>query len=202
MGAVVACGAVGTTAVLQDRAASASDPLRAAVPVIDVEACGSTRQGSGVVVERNGVARLLTDAHVVDGASSVSADGAQVSVLGAVLGRDAAVVAPPGRVDALPTGPLPEPGAPVVVAAHPGGSYAERRGTVVAHTRRAARGSAADVALLDVPVEGGSSGGAVLDERGRVVAIVAARDPRSGGAVAYPVDDVLDGRIAPGALSC
>lgn len=176
--------------------------LRSAVPVIDVEACDSTRQGTGVVVEHNGVARLLTDAHVVDGATSVSADGAQVTVLGAVIGRDAAVVAAPDPLDALPTGPLPAPGEAVVVAAHPAGRYVERRGTVVAHTRRAARGGAADVALLDVAVEGGSSGGAVLDDDGRVVAIVAARDPRSGGAVAYPVDDVLDGRLAPGAPSC
>lgn len=200
---MLCCAAVVTAAaVAVDGSRPDHGPLRSAVPVIDVEACGSTRQGTGVVVERNGVARLLTDAHVVDGATRVSADGAPVAVLGAVLGRDAAVVAAPGPVAALPTGPLPPPGGAVVVAAHPAGRYAERRGTVVAHTRRAARGGAADVALLDVQVEGGSSGGAVLDGDGRVVAIVAARDPRSGGAVAYPVDDVLHGQMGPAPTSC
>jgi len=42
------------------------------------------------------------------------------------------------------------------------------------------------VFLVDVPANSGISGGLVVDTEGRAVGLVAARDPETGNAVAYP----------------
>jgi S1-C subfamily serine protease len=192
-GAALAAARPGGDAAAELPGTSSVPPeVRAAVPLVRSAGCGWPVQGSGVVVARNGVPRLVTNAHVVAGEEAVSVDGVRAPVLAVSRGRDVAVLAPPPGVVPLETGPAPERGAAVRVLGHPGGRFDATEGRVVASSRRSGPGGAADVLLLDVPVRGGSSGGAVLDVSDRVVGIVVARDPASGGAVAYPVDAAVD----------
>lgn len=181
----------------------------AAGAVVEVEAggCGKVRQASATAVRRGDGVELLTNAHVVVGAGTATLrlpDGstAAATVRGAVPGRDAAVLelADPGDLDLLDPlalGPEPVEGQAVTVAGHPDGAAALGSGRVVSVERRAAYGGSSDVLVVDVPVRGGSSGGAVLDAEGRVVGLVAARDARRGDAVAYPIDEVLGRGLAP-----
>ncbi len=146
---------------------------------------------------------LLTNAHVVRGAASVRvvlADGsdAELAVLGAVDGKDAALLDPSplrGAATAAALGPSVGLGDPVVVAGHPAGSFRLDASDVVDVQRRAAYGSASDVLLVGATAEGGHSGGAVMDAAGAVVGLVAARDPGTGRVVAYRIDELLDATL-------
>ena len=170
--------------------------------VLEVHAsgCGGDRQASATFV-RDGSGRelLLTNAHVVRGAASVRvvlADGsdAELAVLGAVDGKDAALLDPSplrGAATAAALGPSVGLGDPVVVAGHPAGSFRLDASDVVDVQRRAAYGSASDVLLVGAAAEGGHSGGAVMDAAGAVVGLVAARDPGTGRVVAYRIDELL-----------
>ncbi len=63
--------------------------------------------------------------------------------------------------------------------------------------RRAGWGSASEVLLVGARAHGGHSGGAVLDTSGRVVGLIAARDPGTGRVVAYRIDDLLSAQVGP-----
>jgi S1-C subfamily serine protease len=171
--------------------------------VVHVEAsgCGGGRQGSATFVrDESGREVLLTNAHVVRGASSVSVvlgDGERVelSVLGGLVGKDAALLDPEplrraGVTPASQGGEVVRADV-VAVVGHPAGEFRFDDAAVVDVQRRTGYGSSSEVLLVGAPVEGGHSGGAVMDPQGRVVGLVAARDPATGRAVAYRIDELL-----------
>lgn len=183
---------------------------------VDAQACGEERQGSATVLRDGQRVVVLTNAHVVRGAGTVvltSPAGAEVTaeVLGSVPGRDAVQLGPlsgsgpagaelidglEGIVPLTPT-TVPAIGETVAVAGHPNATARVDAGRLVSIDRRAGFGGASDVLLVDVPVRGGSSGGAVLDAEGRVIGLVAAKDPSTGAAVAYPIAEVLGRGLGP-----
>lgn len=168
---------------------------------LNATGCGVERQASGtLVVDGVGMTRLVTNAHVVRGASTVSATRAdgitvQLDVLGGISGRDAALLDPGPLLDAgaaaAPVGGVSDIGDPVTVVGYPAGVLRQDRTVVADVQRRAGHGAALDVILTGSPAQGGHSGGAVVDPTGSVVGLVAARDPGSGRVVAYRIDDVL-----------
>jgi len=177
----------GVTADLEAR-------LRGAVFELRSSACGFDRQGTVSLVDLGGGPMALTNRHVVAGASSaqvVVSDGSllDVPVAGAVRGRDAASLDAAGiggATAALAAAPTPLVGDEVVVAGFPDGRFVADAGRVVAVEQRADDGGDVTVLLVDVPAAGGVSGGVVVDTAGRAVGLVAASDPDSGYAVAYP----------------
>lgn len=173
----------------------------AAVLEVHAEGCGSRRQASATLVaDPGGDVRLLTNAHVVRGASSVRAvlpdgDSVELDVLGALVDRDAALLDTEPLHDrsalaARASASQDAMGTAVVVAGHPAGAFRLVATTVVDVQRRAGYGGVTDVLLADTPAEGGHSGGALLDASGAVVGLVAARDPSTGRVVAYDLDDL------------
>lgn len=182
------------------------DRVEASVLRADVEACGWVRQGTVTMVD-SGVGVLgLTNAHVVEGGGELQVSGAgsgvsTATVLAYPIGRDAAEV-DLGGLDvesgaALPLGPAPEEGDEVVVAGFPAGRWSARAGVVRSVERRHARGASSAVMVIDVDAARGISGGVVADAAGRAVGLVAARDPRTGFTVAYPLDEVLGRSAGP-----
>ncbi len=177
---------------------------REAVVLVEAEGCGERRQASATLV-RTGSGRvlLLTNAHVVRGSGTSTVTGpdgreVSVSVLGALDGRDVALLdAEPLRAAApevvpLPVGPDAVQDATVAVVGHPAAVRRVDSTSVESVEERSAFGSTTDVLILGSQVTGGSSGGAVLDDGGSAVGLVAARDPDTGRAVAYPLSEVLD----------
>ena len=170
--------------------------------VLRVEAggCGASLQASATAVRQGDALLLLTNAQVVRGAGTVlvrlpSGDLVAAQVVGTVPGRDAAVLElaeeDEALIEALEVASAPQVGDPLVVVGHPDGHTDARRGVVRSVERRAGYDGASDVLLVDAQVRGGSSGGAVVDDQGRVVGLVAAKDPATGWAVAYPIAEVL-----------
>jgi len=183
------------------------DQVEGAQLEAEVTACGMRRQGTVTVLDRGDGPEGLTNAHVVEGADTVSMTGpggtGRGAVTGAVPGRDAAVVdlgdAHPG--EALQPGPRPEPGDRVLVAGFPAGQYRAEMGTVRRIEERSSRGGTTPVLLVDVRAIPGASGGVVADRWGHAVGLVAARDPGTGWAVAYPISEIL-GNPARGSVNC
>lgn len=173
--------------------------IEAAVLRADVEACGKVRQGTVTVVDAPGGTVGLTNAHVVRGAASALLSGAglgvnEVTVSGYLAGRDVAAVDldPLGvpRDAPLELGPAAAVGDPVATAGFPNGSWKVQHGHVVATETRSAWGGHSAVMLIDVPAVEGTSGGVVVDSAGRAVGLIAARDPRTGYTVAYPLQQL------------
>lgn len=175
-----------------DRGAAGSSVVE-----VHADGCGTRRQASATFLRSpDGDELLLTNVHVVRGATQVLVglpDGGtvDVAVLGALRGRDAALLDPAPLVaaglDPAEQGHDVAPGTPVVVAGFPSGSFDLRPAAVLDVQRRAAYGGASDVLLVGTSAVGGHSGGAVLDVDGAVVGIIAARDPLSRDVVAYPL---------------
>ena len=174
--------------------------LSQAVLRADVHACGERRQGTVTMLRSDGGPVGYTNAHVVEGASSAQVSGGRLGVADAPVERflsrrDMAVVdlreLEPPRGVGLESGPVPALGEPVLLAGFPAGSWQVLVGEVTSVEVRNGWGDVTDVILVDVPVEQGFSGGVVVDRRGRAVGLIAARDPGTGFAVAYPVQDVL-----------
>lgn len=188
-------GTLGPAAGVEQAAASA-------VVEVHADGCGGQRQGSATLVRpSSGEVLLLTNAHVVRGATRVSVDlpgggTAGVDVLGALRGRDAALLDPEPLLEAglVPArqGVGAAPGSLVVVAGFPAGSFDMRDAAVVDVQRRAGHGGASDVLLVGATAVGGHSGGAVLDPGGSVVGLIVARDPSTRDVVAYPVGALVD----------
>ena len=185
---------------------------RASLLRVASTACGLTRQGTATVVRlpgsRGDAPVVLTNRHVVAGTGlAVADDGAWVGdlvVAGSVPRRDAVRLRAAGDLPAdaaLEVGPMPEVGAPVVVAGYPGGGFMAAGGTVVAVERRHGYGGETPMLLVDVDAEPGLSGGVVLDAAGRAVGLVAARDPSTRDTVAYPLAAV-SARVRAGPPSC
>lgn len=201
-----ATGDVRVAGIAVERAMGVQDgAVAGAVVRVDATGCGRRLQASATFVrDASGREVLVTNAHVVRGAATVRASlqsGEQVAltVLGALVGKDAALLdAEPLRRSA----PVPAaqgrragPGDIVTVAGHPVGELRVEAAAVVDVQRRAGWGSASDVLIVDAQAQGGHSGGSVLDTEGRVVGLIAARDPGTGRVVAYSIDELLSARV-------
>lgn len=176
--------------------------VESAVLLADVKACGVVRQGTVTMVRTAAGPLGLTNSHVVRGAGTATLSGARLGVatapvVGHLAGRDVA------RIDLDPLEPpsaapleVGEPvhlGDPVITVGFPAGRWTVQQGRVVSIGRRGGWGGSGVVMVVDVPAVEGTSGGAVVDASGRVVGLIAARDPRSGNTIAYPMRDVLAG---------
>lgn len=174
--------------------------VESAVLRADVEACGKVRQGTVTMLRTAAGPIGLTNAHVVRGAATITLSGAglgvsEVPVADYVAGRDIAEIV----LD--PLGPAPEAplelggetvvGDRVTTVGFPEGRWTVQHGRVVAIEQSAVWGGNGKVMVIDVPAVDGTSGGVVVDEAGRAVGLIAAREPRTGNTVAYPMGDVV-----------
>jgi S1-C subfamily serine protease len=157
--------------------------------------------GSGVIFDSGG--RILTNEHVVRGASSVTvtlADGRRLpaAIVGADPRVDIAVLQVPVKdlpVAELHSGSL-KVGQLVVAIGNPYGlSWTVTAGVVSALGRDLPLGRGLvlhDVIQTDVPINPGNSGGPLVDAQGRVVGITTAVMPFARGVgFAVPVSTVL-----------
>lgn len=166
--------------------------------------------GSGVVYDASGL--VLTNAHVVDGATSISvglADGRHLP--GKVLGQDAGFDLAVVKIDGpnLPTAPLGNSGALqvgefVVAIGNPYGfDHSVTVGVVSGINRPVSEGQGSynqPMVQTDAAINPGNSGGPLIDLQGNVIGIntlVGAPEgvPAQGLGFAVPVDTVK--RIAP-----
>jgi len=167
--------------------------------------------GSGFALDRHTV---VTNRHVLAGAEEPEVstwDGQTLEVV------DARVATVPDLAVATVSGALPgvvrlgrpaRPGDDLTVVGYPlGGPLTLRSGMAVDTVSGARYGIPGGVLRLDVDVQPGNSGGPVLDARGRLVAIVFARDA-AGNGLAVPVGalrKLIAGRASShglGATSC
>lgn len=172
---------------------------------LHVSGCGGYRQGSGVLLrDDDGSVQLITNAHVVAGASTVRAVTADseelvLRVLGTVRGRDVARLDPEPLLAVgltpMDSGDGARSGDPVRVVGFPSGEFRSDVSSVVDVQLRAGYGSAVEVLIIGSQAEGGHSGSAVIGANGEVVGLVAARDPGSARVVAYRIEDVLAGDL-------
>ena len=181
-----------------------AERVRPAIAQLRVNA-GREGSGSGVIFRSDG--QLLTNAHVVDGATSVTvvlSSGRELS--GQVAGSDPYTDTAVVKVDG---GPFPvaelgtaadlKVGQQAIAIGSPLGLTGGPSVTVgvvsalhrAVHTRNSAR-VLADMVQTDAPIAPGSSGGALLDAEGRVIGIttaVAVSDTGTDGfGFATPVD--------------
>jgi hypothetical protein len=147
---------------------------RRAVPaVVSIEA-DAERLGSGFFISADG--RLVTNAHVVAGARRlrvILADGRvvdQVDLIDFDREHDVAILAIPGQD--LPTLPLaarlPAVGTQVLAIGSPLGLDRTVSDGLISAVRTT---SAGQMLQISAPISRGSSGGPVLDSRGRVVGV-------------------------------
>jgi S1-C subfamily serine protease len=181
-------GPVATPLRADEQARTPRQAAEATVVMIVAAGCGGVTIGSGVLVDGD---RVLTNRHVVTGASSIEIrqgavrTGARVERVGADL--DLAVLwvgsgpgnASPGAASA-PAGQL-QPGAHVWVAGHPrGGALTVTEGPVNARVQVDTPGMRAETAWADAVAEPGNSGGGAFDISGRLVGIVYGREDHTG----------------------
>ncbi len=151
--------------------------------------------GSGIVYRADG--EIVTDAHVIEGATQVEvafADGKRIP--GTVQASDKVVDLAVVHVDRtnLPVAhfqqTLPRVGALAVALGSPLGFQETVTAGIISGLHREIPGSAQQSAALvdlmqtDAPISPGNSGGAVVDANGDVVGISEAYIPPSAGAVA------------------
>lgn len=181
-------------------AAELRSRVESAVLRVDLEACGKVRQGTVTMVRTATGPVGFTNAHVVRGATTATLSGAglgvaEVPVGDYLAGRDVAEVLldplEPSPAAPLEIGGGVALGDPVTTVGFPGGRWKVQQGRIVAIERRAGWGGDDAVVVVDVPAVEGTSGGVVVDVAGRAVGLIAARDPRTGHTVAYPMDDVV-----------
>jgi S1-C subfamily serine protease len=169
--------------------------------------------GSGVVVAQGAV---LTNAHVVrrEQARIRFADGRSETgtVAGVDLEGDVAVLSvDTGAIEPVSwNGGVPALGAPVFAVANPGGHGLHVTLGLVSSTGRSFRGPRGRRITGSIehtaPLLPGSSGGPIVDPRGRVVAMIFGGSEADDTGAAVPpseIRDALDGPLAPvGAGPC
>lgn len=183
--------------------ASVADRVRPAIVQLKVEQSRSG-SGSGVIFRSDG--HILTNAHVVDGATSLTvvlSNGRQVpgQVVGADADSDTAVVkmeggpyafADLGTTAGLKVGqeaiamgsPLGLSGGPSVTV----GVVSALHRNVSTRTGR----TLVDMVQTDAPIAPGSSGGALLDANGRVIGITTAMAMTDAGAEGFGFANPVD----------
>jgi len=152
-----------------------------------------TAQGSGFVIDKEG--RILTNAHVVEGATSVVVafeDG--VSAKATVLGRDSlydlAVIkvdVPGSELHPLKLGSVTsvQVGDPVVAIGNPFGLDRTVTAGIVSALQREVRApnnyTIDHVIQTDAPINSGNSGGPLIDAQGAVIGVNSQIETASGG---------------------
>ena len=210
----------GSTTVIRQVTADGSDPVavgglsaadiydRASKAVVEISAGGSTQraQGSGFVYDRDG--HIVTNQHVVAGATSVSVsfwNGVErdAEVVGTDPSTDLAVL----RVDApggllspltLADSSAVDVGDPVLAMGSPFGLEGTITSGIVSalHREMTAPNNFViiDTIQTDAAINHGNSGGPLLDGRGRVIGVNAQIESESGGSdgvgFAIPSDTV------------
>lgn len=153
--------------------------------------CSSLSTGSGFAIDAT---TLITNKHVVADSADLQVstyDGRDVEVTAASTAElaDLAVVR---TAEDLPSFPElassdPVPGDAVTVVGYPqGGALTLTTGQVIGSTTDPLNENLGEVLVTDAAVEPGSSGSAVLDEEGRVVGVVYAKNA-SGQSFIVPV---------------
>ncbi|RME25155.1 MAG: PDZ domain-containing protein [Deltaproteobacteria bacterium] len=191
-----------------ERVAPAVVSITTEIPVNDpfarlwgAPAVGSA-EGSGVVIESDGL--VLTNAHVVEGASRITAtfaDGTshEADVLGITAELDLAVLKL-RDVQGLPVVPLGHSadlmlGEPVIAIGNPFGLGLTVTTGVISATRRPLETDERvyqDFLQTDASINPGNSGGPLLDVHGRLVGInTAIRPDAEGIGFAIPVDRAI-----------
>ncbi len=210
----------GSTTVVRQVTVDGSDPVavggfsaaeiydRASKAVVEISAGGSTQraQGSGFVYDRDG--HIVTNQHVVAGATSVSVsfwNGVErdAEVVGTDPSTDLAVL----RVDA-PDGLLTpltladssavDVGDPVLAMGSPFGLEGTITSGIVSALHREMTApnnfTIIDTIQTDAAINHGNSGGPLIDGRGRVIGVNAQIESESGGSdgvgFAIPSDTV------------
>jgi S1-C subfamily serine protease len=180
---------------------------------------GGTATGSGFVIDSDG--HILTNAHVVDGAESVTVklgeDGEQLDaeVVGTDVSTDVAVLQVETAADQLHPLSLGdssqvEVGDPVVAIGNPFGLDRTATAGIVSAVQRQIDSpngyTISDAIQIDAPINPGNSGGPLLDSAGRVIGINSQiESPGGGGNIgigfAVPVNtaqEIADQLIANG----
>lgn len=143
--------------------------------------CGALSTGSGFALDEH---TLVTNRHVVADSAELQLstyDGRDVAAEAASTAAlaDLAVVR---TVDPLPAAPQladadPQVGDPVTVVGYPlGRRLTVTDGHVVGAVTDPLHANLGEVLVTDAPVEPGSSGSAALDEQGRVIGVVYAKN--------------------------
>lgn len=143
--------------------------------------CGTLTTGSGFAIDAT---TLITNRHVVDQSDTVQVstyDGRDIAVATASTASlaDLAIVR---TAEELPSSPVladadPVRGDAVTVVGYPqGGALTVTSGTVIGETLDPINENLGEVLVTDAPVEPGSSGSAALDEEGRVIGVVYAKN--------------------------
>lgn len=177
---------------LAGRTDSTNDPSQVAVR-IDASGCGREAVGSGFLVSGS---RLITNRHVVDDASLVSASTAKggtisTGVVSVSSDSDVAVIAARGvdGTTVVLANHDPRPGAWVraIGFANAAEHAVVTLGRVVDQIEGDAYGEPGTIIRSTADVERGNSGGPLLDEAGRVVGLVFAIERQTGYTLAIPV---------------
>lgn len=143
--------------------------------------CSSLSTGSGFAIDST---TLITNRHVVADSAELQVatyDGRDIDVTAAET-ADLADLAVVRTADELPTYPEladhdPVRGDAVTVVGYPqGGVLTVTQGTVIGATTDPLNENLGEVLITDAPVEPGSSGSAVLDDGGRIVGVVYAKN--------------------------
>lgn len=184
---------------------------RAAVRVRNVGCELSLSTGSGFAIDEH---TLVTNRHVVEGAQHLQLDTfdgheLKVSTSRAVYLADLAVVTTPQVLpDSLPLAARnPEVGQPVTVVGYPrGGPRTTTQGHVTGYTADPLDATLGQVVMSDARIEPGSSGSAMTNAAGEVVAVVYAADFTAGIYLAVPVETLAEalrsGRGEPATRTC
>ncbi|MFC8044774.1 MarP family serine protease [Nocardia sp. NPDC057353] len=198
-----------------ERSRAEPDPAVAALPLVaalqpsvlrirDIAAdCGLRQTGTGFVIAAE---RVLTNAHVVAGATNISVDTAYGPLEAYVVqfepAIDMAVLAVPGlTAEPLPVAPLPaEPGEDAVVLGYPqGGPYTASAALVRSRLQRPVRdiyrtaGVERKFYAVAGEIRSGNSGGPLVDLQGRVLGVVFGVDEERGElGYASGLPDVLE----------
>lgn len=172
-----------------------SEAQRMAVRVRNVS-CTSVTRGTGFAIDAH---TLITNRHVVEGTAQLQLntyDGKDVSVTNSSVAgiADLALVRTTEELEAFPVlaDDDPKPGDHLTVVGYPnGGKLTVTSGEAIKYTKDPLNENLGEVLYSSAEVEHGSSGSAVLDDEGRLVGVVYAKNA-VGESYIIPVSTLLD----------